>query len=259
MAATSASSAASPPGRSEMRVKTRMRRPAAVSWRRATAASRPASMLPPDSTTTVAPSRAGPTTPSSSAATPTAPAPSTTSLARSSRRTIASATSSSPTTHSSSTSRSTSGRVTSPGRLMAMPSAIVAVLVAASGRAYGEHAFTCTPVTSTSGRTALIAPATPLTRPPPPIGMITLARSGTSASSSSPSVAWPRITSGSSNGCTNAAPVSSARRRAAATQSSTESPSRWTVPPKPSTAATLATAASSGMKTSHGRPRARAA
>ena len=67
------------------------------------------------------------------------------------------------------------------------------------------------------------------------------------------------MTSGSSKGCTNPAPVSSARARAAATHSSTESPCRCTIPPNASTAATLATGASRGMNTSHGMPLARAA
>ena len=66
--------------------------PGVVSWRWATAASSPASTLPPESTITVAPRRAAGAPPASSAATPTAPPPSTTSLERSSSHTIASAT-----------------------------------------------------------------------------------------------------------------------------------------------------------------------
>ena len=65
--------------------------------------------------------------------------------------------------------------------------------------------------------------------------------------------------SGSSKGCTKVAPTSAARSRAAATQSSTESPPSRTVPPNASTAAILAIAASRGMNTSHGSLCARAA
>ena len=51
--------AASEPGRSGTRVRTTRRRPASLSWRRAIDASRPASTLPPLSTTTVVPCVAG--------------------------------------------------------------------------------------------------------------------------------------------------------------------------------------------------------
>ena len=81
----------------------------------------------------MAPSAEGLTSAESSAATPTAPAPSTTSFARSSSRTIASAVSSSLTTTTSSTKRATSGRVSSPGRFTAMPSAIVEAALTATG------------------------------------------------------------------------------------------------------------------------------
>ncbi len=76
---------------------------------------------------------ASPARPASSAATPTAPAPSTTSLARSSRKTIASATSSSETTTSPSTHSRMSPSVSVPGRLTAMPSAMVSAEVTATG------------------------------------------------------------------------------------------------------------------------------
>ena len=99
----------------------------------------------------------------------------------------------------------------------------------------------------------------PLISPPPPTGTTIVASPGTSSSSSSPSVPCPAMISASSNGCTNTAPVSSARSRARATQASTESPPSRTVPPKPRTAAALETDASAGMNTSHAIPRARAA
>ena len=116
-------------------------------------------MLPPESTITVVPVAPAETLPDSSAATPTAPPPSTTSFARSISHTIASAVSSSSTTTSSSTHRSTSASVSLPGRLTAMPSAIVAafgVHISGSPRASdsgnGAHASTWTPMTRTSGR-----------------------------------------------------------------------------------------------------------
>ena len=99
--------------------------PAAVSPMRMHSASSEASTLPPESTAQVSPSAAGATLPCSRAATPTAPAPSTTSFERSSSSTIASATSSSVTLTISSTWRSSSGPVTAPGFLTAMPSQMV--------------------------------------------------------------------------------------------------------------------------------------
>ena len=146
-----------------------------------------------------------------------------------------------------------------------MPSAIVGPPPASTGSprssdaGYAEQASACTPITRTPGRAALSTPATPPISPPPPTGTTTAARSSTSSSSSSPSVPWPATISGSSNGCTKTAPVSAARARARSTQPSTESPPSRTVPPKPRTAATLASDASAGMKTSHASPRARAA
>ena len=59
VSATSASRRASPPGRSGTRVSRTSRRPASVSCRRAIAASRPASTLPPESTATVVPAAVG--------------------------------------------------------------------------------------------------------------------------------------------------------------------------------------------------------
>ena len=118
---------------------------------------------------------------------------------------------------------------------------------------------TCTPTTSISGRADFIAMAMPLARPPPPTGTTTFARSGTSSSSSSPSVPCPATTSGSSKGCTKAMPASCARARAAATHSSTLVPPRWTIAPSAPHPSALDSGASTGMKTSHGTPRALAA
>src|SRR3954470_9237407 len=101
--------------------------------------------------------------------------------------------------------------------------------------------------------------ATPLASPPPPTGTTTLARWGTSSSSSRPSVPCPATTSGSSKGCTKAMPASRARSLAAATHSSTEVPQRCTTAPSSLQPSTFDSGASTGMKTSHGTPRARAA
>ena len=79
------------------------------------------------------PRAAGATWPPSSAATPTAPAPSTTSLQRSSSTTIASATSSSSTAAIPSSHSPSSASVRSPGRLTAIPSAIVSADSAGTG------------------------------------------------------------------------------------------------------------------------------
>ncbi len=156
------------------------------------------------------PARAAVVRPASSAAAPTAPAPSTTSLARSSRNTIASAISSSVTATTSSTQRSISDSVSSPGRLTAIPSAMVRADWTATGfpslsdSRTGAQLEAWTPITSIEARADFSAIATPLTSPPPPTGTITRARSSTCSSNSSPIVPCPAITSGSSNGCTNA-------------------------------------------------------
>ena len=140
-AATRSSSCARPPGRSEIRVKRTAPRPCRASLRRATATSSSSSMLPPESTTAVLPSAAGSTLPPINAASPTAPAPSTTSLASASSAAIASPTSSSETTTTRSTQRSTSARVSSPGRFTAIPSATVRAAVTRLGATGGERAW----------------------------------------------------------------------------------------------------------------------
>ena len=211
------------------------------------------------------PLAAGAVWPPKTAATPTAPAPSTTSFAFSISSTIASATSSSGTTTTSSNHERISESVRSPGRLTAMPSAIVSFDGAATGSprrsdsGYGAMLSTCTPTISTSGRADFTATAIPDASPPPPTGTTTFARSWTSSSSSNPSVPWPATTSGSSKGCTNAIPVSSARAFAAATHSSTDAPSSLTYAPCAAHPSALAIEASVGMKTSHRTPRTAAA
>src|SRR5260370_25189 len=59
-------------------------------------------------------------------------------------------------------------------------------------------------MTSTSGRSPLIADAVPPINPPPPTGITTRARSGISSTSSSPSPPWPAITSVSAKEWMNA-------------------------------------------------------
>ena len=159
-----------------------------------------------------------------------------------------------------------SGSVRSPGRLTAIPSAIVSAESAATGSprrsdsGYGAHAATCTPTTSTSGRADFTAIATPAASPPPPTGMTTRARSGTCSSSSSPSDPWPATMSGSSNGCTKAAPAT--RARWPARRRCTRRPSRRRCarsrrgcgPPPP-----WRSARRRGTKTSQRTPRAAAA
>ena len=126
VSATRTSRPARPPGRSGTRVIRTSRRPTSVSWRRATAASSPGSTLPPERTATVVAvlGRASPARRSARRRrrrrrprrrawrAPSAPP--------SPRRV-----SSSPTTTMSSACSTSSASVSSPGRLTAMPSAIV--------------------------------------------------------------------------------------------------------------------------------------
>ena len=108
-----------------------------------------------------------------------------------------------------------------PGRLTAIPSAIVSAestATGAPGLQRGRERRAGLDLNADHldlGPRDLSAIATPLTSPPPPTGTTTRARSGTWSSSSSPSPPWPAITSGSSNGWTKASPSASARSRAA--------------------------------------------
>ena len=150
--------------------------------------------------------------------------------------------------------------------MTAIPSAMVSAELtgtgfpAASDPTTGAHPATCTPITSIAGRADLSAIATPLTSPPPPTGTITRARSGTCSSSSSPSVPCPAITSGSSNGWTNAIAGSCAASSCAASSaSSTVAPTIRTSAPSAFAASTLEIGAGSGMNTTQRTPRDRAA
>ncbi len=72
-------------------------------------------------------------------------------------------------------------------------------------------------------------------------------------------VAWPATTSGWSNGWMNTAPVRSASARAAASVSSTSAPTSRTSAPYWRVAATLGSAASTGMYTTARMPSSPAA
>ena len=65
-----------------------------------------------------------------------------------------------------------------------------------------------TPMTRAPGRRLLMAVATPLANPPPPIGTRTTATSGRSSAISSPTVPWPAMIRSSSNGGMIASPRS---------------------------------------------------
>ena len=152
------------------------------------------SMFPPHNTpATASPSLTG-IFPAMRAARGTAPAPSTTVFSRSRRRRIALAISSSSTVTMSSTSSWMMGKVRSPMRFTAMPSASVsalsrATIFPASREARAEAAAAAsTPTTLTEGFRAFTATAMPEMIPPPPMGTTTVSRSGTCSRSSSPMV-----------------------------------------------------------------------
>ena len=77
-----------------------------------------------------------------------------------------------------------------------------------AGKAAAPAAWAAT--TSTSGRSPLTAAATPATSPPPPVQTTTVRTSGHCSSTSRPTVPWPAMTSGWSNGWMSTAPVTSA-------------------------------------------------
>ncbi|MNW56829.1 hypothetical protein D3C74_345750 [compost metagenome] len=228
-----------------------MYRPAAASPCRSTRSSTSGSMFPPDRITTTGPSH--PVGSASSAATPAAPAGSTTSLARSVIISSARDSSSSVTVRTSEPSSDTIENGTGPGVPTAMPSAMVerasdvVGTPAASDPGYAAARAAWTPTTLTWGAASAMAAATPATSPPPPSGMTTVRTSGTCSRISSASVPWPATTSGWSNGWMNTAPVRSASALAAASVSSTSTPTRRTSAPYSRVAATFGSAASTGM------------
>ena len=126
---------------------------------------------------------------------------------------------------------------TSPGRATAMPSAIVVIRSRAtgtpcrsdSGKAAASSAWT--PITRTSGRSDLIAMATPAISPPPPVGISTVVASGAWARTSSPTVPWPATMSVWSKGWMNTAPVRSENSWAASSACVRYSPWKSTSAP----------------------------
>jgi hypothetical protein len=111
----------------------------------------------------------------------------------------------------------------------------------------------------TPGRTARSASEIPDASPPPPIGITNVVASGTCSASSRPIVPCPAITSGSSNGCTNVAPVSSTYPRAESRHSSSAGPVSSISAPYARVASTFAIGASCGMKMRARAPTSRAA
>ena len=160
------------------------------------------------------------------AATAAAPAGSTTIFARSTRASRARDSDSSETVRISSQWSRTAAKVMSPGHPTAMPSAIVVIDVSGTGAPWrsdpGKAAApsACTPITRTSGRAALMAMAMPASRPPPPVGTITVLTSGRCSRISSPAVPCPATMSAWSKGWISTAPVSAANRRASTSASS---------------------------------------
>ena len=118
------------------------------------------------------------------------------------------------------------GKVTSPARRTAMPSAMVASAAMVTGapasraRSMEGRRSGSTPTTRILGLVSLSAQAMPAMRPPPPMGTTTASMSGTCSSSSRPMVPWPEMTSGSSKGWMKVRPSSTRRRRASSQASS---------------------------------------
>ena len=73
---------------------------------------------------------------------------------------------------------------------------------AARDAASGDAVATSAAHTGTPGATARSAEAIPHERPPPPYGTTTASTSGSSSAISSPTVAFPAMTSESETGCT---------------------------------------------------------
>lgn len=113
------------------------------------------------------------------------------------------------------------------------------------------------PSTRTSGRSDLIAVATPEINPPPDIGTTTASTSGRSSRISRPMVPWPAITSGWSNGGISAAPRSATRASARSTRS--VMPTMKTSAPSAFVASILTAGVLSGITIAAGTPCRRAA
>ena len=189
------------PGTSGIPTVTRMRRPERTSprWMMDERAIR--SMFPPE--------RMSPTRLSlnrsfcwARAASPAAPAPSTTVFSTSRRSRTAVSISSSSTRKMSSTCSRTMGRVRSPGRLTAIPSAMVWMphwmVLPLTARAMEGNRAAWTPKTLMEGLSALAAMAFPEISPPPPMEIMRASRSGKSSSISRAMVPCPAMICSSS-------------------------------------------------------------
>ena len=134
---------------------------------------------------------------------------------------------------------------------------------AASDAMYGAAFAACTP-TMRSGRPSFAACcfaalAMPAARPPPPMGTTIVVASGACSRISRPSVPWPAMTSGWSNGGIITAPDSAANASAASMVSPIESPTSTTSAPYARVASSLGSATPTGMKIVARMPSSRAA
>ena len=117
-----------------------------------------------------------------------------------------------------------------------------------------------TPMTRAAGAQRLDRPtATPLARPPPPIGTRTAATSGRSSTISRPTVPWPAMIRSSSNGGMTRARVGGDRLGALAGARRTPCPTMTISAPSAATRSRLIAGASDGMTTTAGAPSSRAA
>ena len=145
--------------------------------------------------------------------------------------------------------------MSSPGRLTAIPSAMVSQDGSAIGSPAASEAgkdalpAAWTPTMRTSGRSARKATAIPEMSPPPPTHTTTVVASGTCAAISRPTVPCPAMMSGWSNGWTKTRPCSAAYAVASVSASSKVPPTRRTSAPYPIVASTFGSGASTGMKT----------
>ncbi len=158
--------------------------------------------------------------PSISAAVVTEPLGSTTRRAWRNSQAMARTMASSGTVTTSSTKARTCSNVSSPGRMVSKPSAMLAVRSSVVGRPATSDVdiFAApagsTPTTLTPGARCLIAAATPELKPPPPTGTSTVAASGHCSRISRPAVPWPAMIIGWSKGGTMVSCRSAARASA---------------------------------------------
>ena len=202
------------------------------------------------------------------AAIPSAPEGSTTSRPRSAASRTPAAISASETVTIESRCARRCANVRAPSACVRVPSAIVRDTSSAgqatiSPRSSDSRASAAssgsTPITRTPGRRAAIAVATPLARPPPPIGTRTTARSGRSSAISSPTVPWPAMIRSSSKGGMIARPRRAAISSATRWRSSLAVPTMTISAPSAATRSRFTSGASDGMTTTAVAPSSRAA